>query len=304
MEVGNFKSLNVPKHWRNMKNLKQLIAYIIFVLIFQNCAKINEIGYSPNLTPEAFLSSHHWIDVSIGNATFVLSQPTSTFFVYLLSFFYLYVGYQFFKDQRNQKSRLYWAWGFFLTGIAAIFAGTSYQAFGYELKCRGRELCRWTTWWEINYEILQNAGMNGFLIAYAYSNAIGRLRKILISYSILNIIIYTGCVLYGAILPYQFFISFEFLELSCLPAVLYFLISSTVLYLKHKDLPSKYQLSTWILLVIVMIAYVVSLDFGITTFLWNQGIWFSENDVLHVALILWVYYIQSTLLKVVKDQES
>ena len=214
------------------------------------------------------------------------------------------MGYQFFSDQRNQKSRYYWAWGFFLTGIAAIFAGTSYQAFGYELKCRGREFCRWTTWWEINYEILQNAGMNGFLIAFAYSNVNGNLRKILIGYSIVNFLVYTILVLYGAFVPYQFFISFEFLELSCLPAVLYFLVSSIVLYFKQKDQTNKYQLITWILLILVMIAYVLYMDLGITAILWGRGIWFSENDVLHVALILWVYYIQSTLLKVVNDAES
>lgn len=244
------------------------------------------------------------MEISIGGLNFILSQPSSSFFVYFLSFFYIYLAFRFWKNRQDHKSRYWWAIGFFLTGIAAILAGTSYQALGYELKCEDREFCRWTTWWEIHYEILQNAGMNGFLIATAYTNTRGRFRGLLLGYAILNTILYTALVLYGAIVPIQFLISFEFLELSCLPAVVFFLISSAYGYYKNKDSMNLHLLITWFLLVLVMIAYIVSLELDITTALWIKGIWFTENDVLHVGLIFWVGYIMIYLPNRVVDLDS
>jgi hypothetical protein len=287
-------------------NRKVFLYSILFFLIYflVNCNNLDTIQNSPKLTGEDFLSSqHHW-NISLGSKEFVLSQPSSSFFVYFLSFFYALVGYKFWVNIQSQKSRLWWAIGFFLTSIAAILAGTSYQALGYELKCSGREFCRWTTWWEINYEILQNAGMNGFLAATAYTNAKGIYRKILLGYSSLNTIFYTGLVLYGAIVPIQFLISFEFLELSCLPAVVLFLISSCYGYFKYKDKMNLHLFVTWVLLIFVMIAYVISLEMDITSMLWKKGIWFTENDVLHVGLIFWVAYILKTLPYYVKDDRG
>ncbi|WCL50127.1 DUF6962 family protein [Leptospira sp. GIMC2001] len=277
------------------------ILFMISIHLITNCNQIDTIQYSPNLTPSDFLSGQHFWQIPLGENGFVLSQPSSSFFVFLLSFFYIYVGYQFIRDLRAQKSRLWWAIGFFLTGIAAILAGISYQAFGYELKCSGREYCRWTTWWEINYEILQNAGMNGFLVAAAYTNAKGLFRKILIGYSLLNTIVYSCLVIYGAIIPIQFFISFEFLELSCLPAVVFFLASSAYGYFTKKDNMNLNLLITWLLLILVMIAYVVSLEMDLTSLLWNKGIWFTENDVLHVGLIFWVWFICKKLPDKIQD---
>ena len=52
--------------------------------------------------------------------------------------------------------------------------------------------------------------MNGFLIATAYSNTTGKLRKILFGYAVINTIAYSIVVLYGALVPIQFLVSFEF----------------------------------------------------------------------------------------------
>ncbi|MCC5813113.1 MAG: hypothetical protein JJT78_00010 [Leptospira sp.] len=288
-----------------MKHKNFLILIPLFsIFLISNCNRLDTISYSPPITPAEFLAGQHWIEISLGEKGFILSQPSSSFFVYLLSLYYIYVGFKFWQNIQNQKSRFWWAVGFLLTGVAAILAGTSYQALGYELKCEGREFCRWTTWWEINYEILQNAGMNGFLIASAYTNMIGRIRTGIIGYAVINSFLYSGLVLYGAVVPIQFIISFEFLEISSLPAVLIFLGTSAHGYFKYKDSMNFHLLITWSLLILVMISYIVSLNYDIATALWKKGIWFTENDVLHVGLIFWVAYISKYLPNLIQDQEN
>ena len=62
-----------------------------------------------------------------------------------------------------------------------------------------------------------------------------------------------------------------------------------------------YLRNTWIILIGVILLYAVSMILGITQFLWAKGIWFTENDVLHVGMIYWNYYIWAKLPTEVKD---
>ena len=77
-----------------------------------------------------------------------------------------------------------------LGGIAAISAGTSYQAFGFELKCTEREFCTWTSWWEIAYLALQIGSVNAMLAGVAYACTKGLLRRLLLTYALVNTAIY------------------------------------------------------------------------------------------------------------------
>ena len=54
-----------------------------------------------------------------------------------------------------------------LGGLAALAAGTSYQAFGYQIKCVGQETCAWTSWWEVIYLMFQQVSMDAMLVAIA-----------------------------------------------------------------------------------------------------------------------------------------
>ena len=50
-----------------------------------------------------------------------------------------------------------------------------------------------------------------------------------------------------------------------------------------------------------MLAYWFYDKLEITQKLWAQGKWFSQNDVLHIGLILWVIYLAVVVANRVED---
>lgn len=62
-------------------------------------------------------------------------------------------------------------------------------------------------------------------------------------------------------------------------------------------------LGTWVLLLTTSAAYYIYDHLGITEKLWGRGTgsWFSQNDVLHIGLILWVIYIAKVVAHRVTD---
>ncbi|MFT4520608.1 MAG: hypothetical protein ACI9JM_003012, partial [Halioglobus sp.] len=139
------------------------------------CSRIDSLLYQPETTPQQWCEAMPCVELF--STGLILNQPSSTLMVYLLGFMWLWVGWRFWKNENGQQSRRWWAIAMTLGGIAALSAGTSYQAFGYELKCAGRELCTWTSWWEIAYLVIQAASMNAMLVAVAYSCTTGNIRR-------------------------------------------------------------------------------------------------------------------------------
>lgn len=188
-----------------------------------------------------------------------------------------------------------------LGGVAALSAGTSYQAFGYELKCAGREICTWTTWWEINYMILQVASLNAMLVAVAYTCSTGFLRRLLFAYACINFIAHFSVTIAGALLPNRFMLSFELLLMFTAPTfVLYFLING-FRYLQSRQPIDAVLLNSWVLLVTTNVLYFAYMSLGLTQALWQKGLWFSENDVLHIGVFIWLLYIGFVVIKHVTD---
>jgi hypothetical protein len=214
------------------------------------------------------------------------------------------VGLYFLRVRNNQQTRLWWGIGLLLSGVGALLAGTSYQAFGYEIKCAGREFCTWTRWWEVTYLIFSAAGMNAMLVAVTYSCTTGTLRKALSAYAAASAVVYAGVVLTGAFVPVRFLVSFECLMLAAAPAIVLALILTGRAFHERRDRMSLALLRTWGGFVMVIVAYILTLAMGITQKLWTEGIWFTENDVLHVGMILWILHIATALPKRVEDMRD
>ncbi len=277
-------------------------SFLILLMIgLHGCQSLDTIDYSPVLSPELFLQQQHWMKVNVFGFEFIWSQPSSTVIVYFVGLFTMYVGYRFLKIHNHQHSLFWWGVGLLLTGLGALFAGTSYQALGYELKCNGRTTCTYTSWFEVFYMLLSVPGLNAFLWATSYTNAKGVFRKCMMAYALIHTLVYSALLLYGAFAPVRFLVSFDFFVLASAPTVLFLLLLHGAAVVKHHDVLNLTLLKGWMLFMCVGFAYGLYLYLGLTQPLWAKGIWFTENDVLHLGMTGWVYYLFKNLPVALKD---
>jgi len=199
------------------------------------------------------------------------------------------------RTSKSNRFISWWGIALVLWGMGALFAGTSYQAFSYEIKCAGRSSCIWTSLWELLYLIFSVGSVNAMLMAQTNLDEKNKWSRIKEKYALLNFLIYEFIVLIGAIIPVQFMISFELMILFLAPTILFLLISNVRNYFEHKK-PINFSLTIiWISLILIIGLYFTYFMLGITDLLWEQRIWFSENDLLHIGLIVWMIYIYITI---------
>ena len=277
-----------------------IFIFLIYIVLFF-FSRLDQILYSPIKTPEEWCEIQPCVELNIFGNKIIIVQPTSTLLVYLLGIITLYIGFHFIRIRDDQNSRLWWGIALLLWGLGALFAGTSYQAFSYEIKCAGRSYCVWTSWWEIVYLILSVGSINALNMAQSYSSTTEKWRRIISIYSFVNIVLYIIIVLIGAIVPVQFIVSFEFMLIFYAPNIVIFFILNSWRYYKYRNHLDLVLLIIWISLGIITGIYYLYFVLDITRSLWEQGIWFSENDVLHIGLIVWMIYIRLILTKYVKD---
>lgn len=255
----------------------------------------------PLLTPDNWCQAQPCRTVRIGSRSIILSQLSSTFYVYFLGLQTIFVGCYFGWIQGEEWSRFWWSASLWLWGIGAILAGTSHQLFGYEIKCPNRKICSWTSWWEVVYLMFQHLSMNAMLAGVAFSCATGALRSALLIYAVISSIVY-GCILWiGATRPIKFLITFEFMVLVQIPAFLALVVLNGWRYHVLGTDMDLALLWTWVFLLLCGIIYWIYDKSGITEKLWARGSWFSQNDVLHVCLITWMFYILFVLAPLVQD---
>ncbi len=255
----------------------------------------------PDLTPENWCVAQPCMKIRIASREMLISQPLSSLWVYFLGFFAIGVGLYFFKIQSGENSRLWWGISLLLWGAGALLAGTSYQAFGYEIKCAGKQVCSWTSWWEVAYLMLQHVSMNAMLVAVAYSCTQGIFQTGLLGYALVSSLVYVMLVGIGAIVPVKTLITFEFMLWVSAPVFIFFCLINAWRYYMFKDAMDLVFLGSWMILLGTMIAYWAYSKLGLTKKLWAKGIWFSENDLLHVFLILWITYILAVLADGIED---
>jgi hypothetical protein len=278
------------------------IAFLPAILLpLSACGQLDTIPYVPVQTPETWLQIQPYLRLGSASSSVVLIQPTTSAIVYLLGILTIAAGVHFLKIRGNQLSRVWWGIALLLWGVGALLAGTSYEAFSYAIKCVGHETCLWTSWWEILYLIFSVWSIDAIMLAVAYSSATGKLRKGLSVYAIANGVIYLIIVMIGALIPVKFLISFELLLVVTAPSIIIFFVLNGWRYYGSKFNLDFVLLVTWIWLGVTIIAYFLYLISGNTASFWAKGFWFSENDVLHIGLIIWMLYITFVLAPRVKD---
>lgn len=259
--------------------------------------------------PNTELTKENWGEkqplkkVKLGTLEFYISQPSSSFLVYLLGVLVTIAGVNFLMIDGEEVSRFWWGISLVLWGVGAIIAGTSYQAFGYELKAARREVSSWTSWWEVIYLIFQQLSMNAMTVAIAYSSTTGTLREILIWYSIIITIIYPIITLIGAFVPVKSLITFEWMVEISLPSFIVFCILNSVRYIQFGYTMDLVLLGSWILIYLSWWGFMKYWKSGLTEKLWKKGIWFSENDILHIILIIWALYVLFVMPEYIRDFE-
>jgi hypothetical protein len=268
------------------------------------CQQIESIPYSPRQTPETWLNIQPFIEFHIGSTTTLIVQPTTSAIVYLLGLITIGAGLYFLYIRHAQRSRFWWGLALILWGGGALLAGTSYEAFSYQIKCAGREACLWTSGWEIGYLVLSVASVNAMLLAQAYACATGQGRRALMTYAFLNFTVYALTVLIGLVVPIKFLISFEWLLIVTAPTIVLFIILNGWRYRRFKQSKDLALLGAWAWLAVTIGAYFWYLISGLTQNLWAQSIWFSENDVLHIGLIIWMIYLALIVAPRVEDEPT
>lgn len=259
--------------------------------------RIDEI--KSGITPQKWLQSH-W-HIRIGD--YVIAEPSSSFFVFLLAFVIMGLAFYMFKTKKHQRSRMLLGYSMFLWALSTFSAGISYQIFSYELKCVGQIECLWTTPWEILYLILYVISVKLLVLAISFSCANTTLRRYFRLYAIIMGVVYSFMLIIGIFTPNQFLISFELMVLFLAPSYILMFVLNLRNYMSTKSQLDIHLIYAWIGMLLITISYFGFYYLKVADTLWQNGIWFNANDVLHLLLIVWVVYFRYGVCDLIKDRE-
>ena len=248
---------------------------IISLFLLSACGRLDSLPYNPPQTPVTWLQIQPHAEIALGAHTVIIMQPSTSAIVYLLGILAIWAGYHFWKIRAGQHSRAWWGVALALWGIGALLAGTSYEAFSYDIKCAGRDACLWTSWWEIGYLLVSVWSIDAMMLAVAQSSTVGGLRKALTVYAWANAAIYFVLVMLGVFIPLKFLISFEFLLAVAAPSILALFAINTWRYARTKSAMELSLLGAWLWLGLTIAAYFLYLISDNTAALWARGYWFS-----------------------------
>jgi hypothetical protein len=253
------------------------------------CGRLDGLAFDPATTPEQWCGQRPCVQVG----DLIVNEPLGTFLVFLLAGLWIASGAYFLRTRRGQMSRGWLGVALVLSGLGAALAGVSYQAFSYELKCAGWDLCRLTNGWEVGYSVMQACSVSAMLVAVAHACTTGRVRRGLIAFAVVNVVAYLVVTIVGVLRPSAVLLSFAVLMLFAVPVILIVIVVAGARYRVTHAPIDRSLVVTAVLLVLVQVAYFAYYAAGITAVLWDDGagFYFSENDVLHVGLALWLAYV-------------
>ena len=288
-----------------IKNQKKIITVMFVIMAVITLAlpfvgDLSNVLMEPKMTPQEFLNLRPYSTLKNG---MIIIEPSSSFFVFLLAFITFIIGIVFLVKHKNQMSRKLWGWGMIFWGISAASAGLSYQSFGYELKARGQDFVLYTSWPEIIYMILAFYSIAFLAAAAGYISLNEREKRIKLNifctaYSLFYTIIMCIGVFTGnrALMSYNVFLVFNLVSFGIL------FVLAIIHYIKHKDVLNRNVVIIGILMAVVNILYFVYLMAGTGEMLWDKfNIYFTANDVLHIALIIWMILQTALLYKPLMD---
>ncbi len=279
---------------------KRLLFYgsmILLVLVGLVLFMPKDILTDPLMSPLEYLSIKPYVMIF---GTWVLLVPSSTIIVYALGIQIIFLGILLGRHEKKT-----WAWSLIFWGIGTILAGTSYQAFGYELKCAGREFCLFTSWFELAY--LFSTAISIALMGFAFasdlmSKTLGHWVKRVVGVAL---VLYTVLLLSGAAFSVRFLISYELFTLFWMPFFVFYFIRNIINVRQSQDRIDKLFIVFWLFFLGVNVGYYIYYFLGATEWFYTTtGLWFSDNDVLHVGLVLWFLYFQFKIipeLKMIKE---
>ncbi len=276
----------------------RLIVYLLLGVVLLGAifvggvsGNLSEILVDPPQSSDSWFDTHPYL--LIGDT--VISEPSSSLIVLALTVITLWTALMFLRKGRESSHLFWFGISFLFTGLGAGLAGVSYQAFGYEIKCRGFEYCIWTSWWEVTYMISTVAGVGAAFVGIAYYIFSGKAQRFWSYYAVASTLIYVIIAVFGTYSANRLLISFEFMVTFIGAGLAAISLQSLLHYFKEKN--SKAAKVLWIGAGIgaVITIYFAALVSDFAAALWERGIWFNENDVLHVLMIFWVLLVYRIL---------
>jgi hypothetical protein len=249
--------------------------------LFSLFSKVDHIELIPSINFQQVLDSMPYAYLPRFNIYF--QQPFSSLLVFALGFVILYVGYVYLKHSGFVTRWL--GINFIFWGLGAMVAGISYQAFGAHLKCALYDSCRFTHLVELFYMSLTVLSINALLIAYSGFHTTHPRSRLQVL-ALISVFAYTILQGIGMIIPVKFLLTYEFMLIFLSINIIIMMVTD---YNRRQVLVHKKLFMLWVAFLVVNLSYFVALFSGYAQPLYQQtGIWFNENDVLHLVLLIWI----------------
>lgn len=279
----------MKKHFGKKTYSTLSILSIVFLWILISIGKLDLIRLEPSMNAQTYLSLSPYITIG----TLILQQPSSTFLVMTLALYTFMLGVGYLKKGK-QDFNGYLGINFILWGIGAALAGLSYQAFGTYLNCSHSSYCTFTNGIELSYMMVTVYSINAIILAYRSILPI-KLEAILQRYVYTHLILFSFYQGLGILLPNRFLVSYEGMLLFLSPSLLILMYLSY--HYKNQEIHAK-LLRIWILFLGVNAIYFIALFLNVKSFFDHYfHVWFNENDVLHITLLMWMIYFKQQIPK-------